>query len=246
MALTDKLTAIADAIRAKAGTTEKLTLAQMPAAIAAIQAGSENLLDHAVALQNMFNSVDFGGGKELTVSFGSETNTEANPNALNLAFGYASGLKSVKILFGGAQTPVMYLNTTFRINANDTELETIDLTQLADKVTFGDANQTFYGRKGLKEILGELDCSAATKFSGVWYNCLALEHIRFKAGTVKASLSFSSSPNLTDATIQNIIDSLGDMTGGTAQALTLHATVGAKLTDAQKSAASAKNWTISY
>ena len=42
MALTDKLTAIADAIRAKAGTTEKLTLAQMPAAIAAIQAGSSS------------------------------------------------------------------------------------------------------------------------------------------------------------------------------------------------------------
>ena len=40
MALTDKLTAIADAIRTKTGSTEKLTLAQMPTEIAAIQAGS--------------------------------------------------------------------------------------------------------------------------------------------------------------------------------------------------------------
>ncbi len=39
MALTDKLTAIADAIRTKTGSTEKLTLAQMPTEIAAIQAG---------------------------------------------------------------------------------------------------------------------------------------------------------------------------------------------------------------
>lgn len=40
MALTDKLTAIADAIRGKTGSAEKLTLAQMPAQIAGIQAGS--------------------------------------------------------------------------------------------------------------------------------------------------------------------------------------------------------------
>lgn len=40
MALTDKLTAIADAIRAKGGTTEQLTLAGMVDAINAIQTGS--------------------------------------------------------------------------------------------------------------------------------------------------------------------------------------------------------------
>ena len=41
MALTDKLTAIADAIRAKNGGTDKLTLAQMPEKIAAIQTGTD-------------------------------------------------------------------------------------------------------------------------------------------------------------------------------------------------------------
>ena len=39
MALTDKLTAIADAIRAKAGTSDAMTLAGMAEAIAAIEAG---------------------------------------------------------------------------------------------------------------------------------------------------------------------------------------------------------------
>ena len=39
MALTDKLTAIANAIRAKDGTSGKMTLAEMPSKIAAIQAG---------------------------------------------------------------------------------------------------------------------------------------------------------------------------------------------------------------
>lgn len=41
MALTDKLTVIADAIRAKNGGTDKLTLAQMPEKIAAIQTGTD-------------------------------------------------------------------------------------------------------------------------------------------------------------------------------------------------------------
>ena len=39
MALTDKLTAIANAIRAKCGTSSKMTLAEMPSKIAAIQTG---------------------------------------------------------------------------------------------------------------------------------------------------------------------------------------------------------------
>ena len=39
MALTDKLTAIADAIRSKAGTTDAMTLAQMPDSISGIETG---------------------------------------------------------------------------------------------------------------------------------------------------------------------------------------------------------------
>ena len=45
MALTDKLTAIADAIRAKAGTTGKMTLAEMPDKIARIQTGSSTTIN---------------------------------------------------------------------------------------------------------------------------------------------------------------------------------------------------------
>ena len=41
MALTDKLTAIADAIRAKNGGTDAMTLAQMPEKITNIQTGTD-------------------------------------------------------------------------------------------------------------------------------------------------------------------------------------------------------------
>lgn len=52
MALTDKLTAIADAIRGKTGKADGLTLDQMPTEIANIQTGggSPRVIDHVVNL----------------------------------------------------------------------------------------------------------------------------------------------------------------------------------------------------
>jgi len=48
MALTEKLRAIADAIRGKTGKTDSLTLEQMPEEISAIQSGDEKRFDVAV------------------------------------------------------------------------------------------------------------------------------------------------------------------------------------------------------
>lgn len=48
MALTDKLSAIGDAIRAKTGGTEKLTLDQMPTAISGIEGGGETPADPVI------------------------------------------------------------------------------------------------------------------------------------------------------------------------------------------------------
>ena len=50
MALIEKLNAIGDAIRAKTGGTEKLTLDQMPTEIASITTGGEGLPDDALVL----------------------------------------------------------------------------------------------------------------------------------------------------------------------------------------------------
>ena len=81
MALTDKLTAIADAIRAKTGGAEKLTLAQMPPAIAAIQSGS--------AYPEKFYETDFvmdasvtANGAICTISTGQSNRMVADDNEL--------------------------------------------------------------------------------------------------------------------------------------------------------------------
>lgn len=76
-------------------------------------------------------------------------------------------------------------------------------------------------------------------------NCPKLQNVVFE-GVFKNSISFEQAPSFSDTTIQNIIDCLADLTGGTAQTLTLHATVGAKLTDEQKATITAKNWTLVY
>lgn len=52
MALTDKLSAIGDAIRAKTGGTDMLTLDQMPTAIAGIQTGSGSGGDYNIIVTN--------------------------------------------------------------------------------------------------------------------------------------------------------------------------------------------------
>lgn len=65
-------------------------------------------------------------------------------------------------------------------------------------------------------------------------------------GTITKNMNLSRCDKLTDASVQSVIDNLADLTGQTTQTLTFHATVGGKLTDAQKAAITAKNWTLAY
>lgn len=94
--------------------------------------------------------------------------------------------------------------------------------------------------------IGEIDISSATNVDNMFNYCTELSKISFAPNCIKISISFAASGKLTDASIQSIIDGLANLTGKTAQTLTLHATVGGKLTQAQKDAASAKNWTLAY
>lgn len=85
--------------------------------------------------------------------------------------------------------------------------------------------------------------------SGAGYNWMLyaakLAHCPIE-GKIGTNVWFNSSSALDDETVQSIIDALADLTGSTAQTLTLHPTVGAKLTQTQKDAIAAKNWTLVY
>ena len=65
-------------------------------------------------------------------------------------------------------------------------------------------------------------------------------------GTVGMNISFSDSSLLSSESVQSVIDHLKDLTGLTSQTLTVHADVGANMTESQKATITAKNWTLVY
>ena len=103
---------------------------------------------------------------------------------------------------------------------------------------------TFYRCYDLKSI-PSLTLENVTDFYNAFADCRQLETIRIY-GSIDVDISFGQSPLLTTESVQSIIDALKDLTGATAQTLTLHADVGAKLTDEQKATITAKNWTLVY
>ena len=107
----------------------------------------------------------------------------------------------------------------------------------------------FTCQRALEVINGQpLNYSAVTNanYMNGFSNCGALVEVRIASNTIKLSISFENCSLLSSDTIQSIIDGLADLTGGTAQTLTLHATVGSKLTDEQKATITAKNWELVY
>ena len=92
--------------------------------------------------------------------------------------------------------------------------------------------------------VGEMDISNATAIGNAFLGCTGLQKISFAKGCIKISVSLASCSKLDNDSIQSIIDGLA--TVETAQTLTLHSVVGAKLTDAQKATITAKNWTLVY
>ncbi len=129
-----------------------------------------------------------------------------------------------------------------------TDLTLKRLTLNVDTQNCSNYKNAFTHQRALEIIDGKpLDYSSVTASNiNGFYNCVALVEVRFVANSIKYSISFANCSELSAETIQSIIDGLADLTGGTAQTLTLHATVGGKLTDTQKATITAKNWTLVY
>ena len=90
---------------------------------------------------------------------------------------------------------------------------------------------------GLENIIDTAD------FTYTFVSCNSLVDF-YCTGIIGKSISFSYSSKLSTNSVDRIINCLADLTGQTAQTLTLHATVKAKLTDEQISTITSKNWTL--
>lgn len=118
-----------------------------------------------------------------------------------------------------------------------TRIGVVDLSSLTNAI------YVFFMATNLRTI-EKLIFAETNIFDRTWFDgCVNLTNINRVEGVISNSISFHASP-LSNDSVQNIIDHLKDLNGEAAQTLTLQAAVGAKLTDGQKAAIAAKNWTV--
>lgn len=185
---------------------------------------------------SLFHKSVFPSNTELTFELPSICTT------VTQMFQETQNLVSVK-LTGTASITGCFAQAMFRYNYS---IKKVDLSECY--FPFGDWYMAFHSCIALEEIIGELDdCRVWTNnFTNAFASCIKLKEVRFAEGAIFQNISFVNSNLLSDASIQSIINGLDDLSGATAKTLTFHKDVGNKLTQAQKDAITAKNWTLAY
>ena len=198
------------------------------------KANNENPFYYATNMDFLFTRTAFSSEKSNIVC------KVLNNTKWSTAFAQVSGIKTLKII---CDTPDLEVNFQALVR-ECADLELLDLTEFKCYPT--SIAYFAYQSKKLVTILGAMDLSKCTTVTLAFTSANALKDIEFVPNSIKISIGFNDSNLLSDISIQSIIDGLADLTGGTAQTLTLHATVGGKLTDEQKASITAKNWTLVY
>lgn len=206
------LTAVADAIRQKAGTSEALTFPEgMAEAIAGIS-GSGGEVDYlSLASKVEFNNLNLFGKREIDITLA---------RAPNIGSMFAQG--------GEKNTTVEHITLTclnkptstsavfYASKGEDDTLKHITFqVDTSESTTF---STVFYRLRGLQTIDGTpINATKITAFTTAFNGCVNLRDIRFAEKTVKADVSFGDSVALSRDSICSIVNSLSD----TASALTL-------------------------
>lgn len=233
------MTDIANAIREKSGTVEKMKPAEMPQAINKIPC--ENIEPYLLC-----RAIDYSG---LTMNI--ETLKVKIPylqDSLANFLNTTKGMQTVEIDCNRNKIKSLYWFNRYVLSTTPTIQKII--IKNADLSQCENYNQAFYyGRNNslLKEIDADLDFSSAktTKsVDGALAMLSKLEKIRFVPNTLFVNLSLYYSSLLTAESIQSIINGLADLTGQTAQTITFHLDVKNKLTEEQIASATSKNWNI--
>ena len=191
---------------------------------------------YAYSISNIFFQISFPEGSELNLCLDNITN-------MSQAFYRATGITKIILTASESEDPINMGSAFY--GTDSSILETIDLSGFKKKPH--SVSHGFRGCKQLKYILGELDFSAitaSTYIGSVFLNCSSLEEVRFKKESLFVGISISSSPKLSDVSIQSIIDGLADITGQETQNLQLHKDTKVKLTEEQIATITSKNWTL--
>lgn len=182
------------------------------------------------SLNAMFMGVIFEENTELIVKMRACT-------SLQYAFTNTQNIKRLALTI---ETPATIpWNMTF---SSVKGIESIDLSRCSVKPSA--LSSGFSNNPLLKSITGNLDFSECTNITNCFYSDTALEEVSFVPQSIKLSIDFYWCAYLSEKSVQSIIDGLADLTGGTTQKVTFHATIINNLTTDQLNSIYAKNWTV--
>ena len=243
MALIDKLTAIAEAIRSKTNTSEKLTLDEMPSVIEGIQSGGEDYARFAKTIT--FQSLNIFGKEKVELNL---DNIISLSNLFQITIS-ANKNTIVEHLTINASTKVQSVNQMLYSSGSSSDDNVLKrLTFNVDTSACTAFSSFCSGRLGLEVIDGtplNFSENTATSING-FARCSKLIEFRVVENSIKVNLILSACSKLSDETIKSIIGGLADLTGQTAQTITWHKDIEAKLSEEQKAQITSKNWTIAF
>lgn len=203
-----------------------------------------DVLKYAKSADSLFSGATFPDGYELTIDISSIAENISN------MFRKSMGMKRLTLIVQPEVLPNKVYNAGYFFYGTSGIKPTVEEIVLPDGIKFSDFGRFTGYCESLTTIAGSIDLSECTVTQYCFMNCYALREVRFVPETIKISIDFghcaklSVGENPDTSSIQSIVDGLATVT--TSQTITLHATVGSKLTDAQKKTARDKNWTIVY
>lgn len=205
----------------------------------------QNPLEYATNIGRLYQNADFPDGYEMTLRLPN------SPAALDELFRAATGLETLTVLLPTGDTAPAYSANYFLSGTSSRKSTTktirfrdIDNQDAVPTVRFSLFTSFTYRAETLESVDGIIDLSESTSNANCFASCKSLKDLLFKENSIAISISFADSPNLSDDSIASIIDGLANLTGQTAQTLTLNAAVTANLDTDQMSAVALKNWNI--
>ena len=207
----ETMKSIADAIRAKDGTTEEIAVTDMVDRIGAIKTGGVNYLDYC---QNaIFGSLNLFGSKKVEIYLpnGRSLNNMFTPSYKTWAEHEAAANTTVEELIIHCPNKITGMQQMFNLHTAMTDYKLKKLTFDVDFSETTHFNYAFKGLNALEVIDGTpIYLGAATGAESFWTGGANLREIRF-AGKLAVNLSFGSGPKkLSKDSIQSIMSCLSD------------------------------------
>lgn len=196
------------------------------------KANAENPAYYMVVKGFQWNQVAFPDGFDFVLRL------KNKPDDMNAAIMRTTGIKTVKLICDAEGT----VNMAQLLRESTAEV--LDLTSFRPRPS--QMSYFIYLNKKITSILGAIDMSSCTVATIPFGGANALKDVEFVPGTIKISLSFNDCLDLSEASLNSIIDGLADLTGQTAQTLTLRTGTDTRLTDTQKASVTAKNWNLAF